>query len=297
MEINLDDKKYQYLIGHQKEDKYRLAFDALSKKVFNLSFEVWYQSGFWKDKYTPYTLFDGERAVANASINYMDFNVFGKQQRYIQIGTVMTDPDFRNRGLSKFLMMEIMKDWDKKCDFIYLYANPTATDFYPKFGFDTYKEYEYFKPINKTSSSTSFEKLNMDMQSNRDLLYQYAKNSNLFGKLSLHENADLVMFYCITFLKDNVFFIKSLDAIVIATFDNNIFYLWDIFSKQDVDLDEIISILSNSATQEVILGFTPLDLSSFSVREITGKDTLFIQKGKTNIFNENKIMFPLLSHA
>jgi hypothetical protein len=33
------------------------------------------------------------------------------------------------------------------------------------------------------------------------------------------------------------------------------------------------------------------------MREITGNDVLFIQEGKTALFDKNKLMFPLLSHA
>ena len=37
-------------------EKYRNAFNTLSKDVFNLSFENWYKLGYWNDQYIPYTL-------------------------------------------------------------------------------------------------------------------------------------------------------------------------------------------------------------------------------------------------
>ena len=219
LKIALGNKDYTFLVGYQENDKYRTAFNILVEKIFSLSFEEWYKAGYWNEKYIPYTLFDGEKAVANASVNIMDLNILGEQQRYIQIGTVLTDEDYRNKSLSRFLMQQILQEWGGKSDLIYLFANSSVLGLYPKFGFDRVREYAYFKSIAKNSKSGGeFEQLNMAIQSNRDFLYNYAKNSKVFGKLSMRENADLVMFYCTSFLKENVYYIKSLGVIVVAVF-------------------------------------------------------------------------------
>lgn len=296
MKLKLADKNYTYLVGYQKDPKKRDALNILVKKIFGISFEAWFQAGYWNEKYIPYTVFDGDKAIANISVNIMDFNTFGGQKRFIQIGTVLTDPEYRNQNLSKFLMEKVVDEWKDKCDFIYLYANKTVLEMYPKYDFRKVKEYEYFKSICGEISENS-QKLNMEEQSNRDMLYDYAKNSAIFAKVSMKENADLVMFYCTSFLKDNIYYIHSLDVIAVATFRDNQLHLWDVFGKIRIELDPIISALLKPNVDQVILGFTPLDCSSYQVREVLGDDTLFIQQGKTNLFDENKIMFPLLSHA
>jgi hypothetical protein len=297
MKIILKDREYTFLVGYQKEDSFRSAFEQLSMKTYGLSFEPWYQSGYWREKYIPYTLFDGEKAVANSSVNIMDFKTFGEQKRYIQIGTVMTDIDYRNRGLNKFLLEKIIEYWNGKCHFIYLFANSTVLDFYPKFGFSRVKEYEYSKPIVAKLINGDLEQLNMDMQVNRDKLYDYAKNSVAFSTLSMSENADLVLFYCITSLRDCVFYVKSLDVIAIAKFNNHQLQLMDVFAKHEVTLDAIIKVFYGQPINKVILGFTPKDTAGFECKEICNDDTLFVQSGKTQLFDENKVMFPLLSHA
>lgn len=295
--VTLGDKKYQFLIEYQKDNKYRAALSQLTKKIFGISFEEWYQAGYWNEKYIPYTLFDNEKAIANVSVNIMDFDTFGMQKKYIQIGTVLTDEAYRNNHLSRFLMQAVLEEWRDKCDFIYLFANRTVLDMYPKLGFTKVKEYEYFKSLEKSSSHSRFEKLNMDIPSHRDMLYDYAKKSKSFSQFSMRENADLMMFYCLSVLKENVYYIKSLSVIAIAVFHGRQLHLWDVFSEVDVELDKIIDSLSNPQIDEVLLGFTPKDCSSYQVREFIGDDTLFIQNNKTELFDENKIMFPLLSHA
>ena len=300
MKVVLNNSEYIFLIGYQKEERYRASFNNLveMEKTFNISFEGWYSAGYWNEKYIPYTLFDGEKAIANVSVNIMDFNTFGEQKRYIQIGTVLTDEDYRNRNLCKFLMEHVLNEWNDICDFIYLFANNSVLEMYPKFGFRPVKEYAYLKSIEKNIGHQNFEKLNMDIQSNRDLLYKYAKTSMKYGNFAMNENADLIMFYCTSFMKENVYHIKSLDVIAIAVFNNNQLHLLDVVGTTDVELDKIIYSLSNSEIDEVLLGFTPKDCNSYEVKEISGDDeTLFVQKNKTALFDSNKIMFPLLSHA
>lgn len=297
MKIILKDKKYIFLIGYQKQKQYREAFNNLAESIFPISFEEWFQAGYWNEKYIPYTLFDGDKAVANISVNIMDFSVFGEQKNFIQIGTVMTDANYRNKGLSRFLMEKVLDEWNHKCDLIYLYANPSVLEMYPKFGFKRVKEYSCFKHVKNKFEHTSVEKLNMDQQLNRDKLYNLAKHSEVFGRLSMKENADLVMFYCTSFLKESVYYIQSLDVIAVATYDDHQLQIWDVFGEKTVELDQIIYSLMHTKTNEVLLGFTPHDCSSYNLREIKGNDTLFVQQNKTVLFDDNKLMFPLLSHA
>ncbi len=289
--------KYTYLTGYQKDNHYRHAFNTLANKVFGIDFEIWYQSGYWNEKYIPYTLFNGEMAVANVSANIMDVNVLGEQKRYIQLGTVMTDESSRNLGLCGFLMEKVLTEWNTKCDFIYLFANSTVLDMYPKFGFSRIKEYSCSKTVKYNNKNASIDKLNMDIQVNKDMLYKHIQQSSGYGKISSTINADLVMFYCITILKDNVYHIKSLDVIAIAAFTDKQIRILDVYSKTDIDLDEVIQSLTNPQIEEVVLGFTPKNCDSYSISEISNDDALFIQNGNADLFTANKLMFPLLSHA
>lgn len=246
---------------------------------------------------TSYTLFKSEQAIANLSVNIMDFITDGKQQKYIQIGTIATDEEYRNKGLSRYLMERALEDWSNNSDFIYLYANNTVLDFYPKFGFKDVKEYEYFIDVDKdVIVHSTFVKLNMDEQKNRDILYELINESRVFSRIAMR-NADLVMFYCTSFMKDNVYYSKSLNTIVIARYNENKLHLFDIFSGSNIELEEVIDLLVNTGIKEVILGFTPLDSKGMKTRELIGDDTLFIQNHHTGLFDNNKVMFPLLSHA
>lgn len=291
--------KLTFLKGYQQDDKKRSAFNRLAIQTFDLCFEVWYRSGYWRDKYIPYTLFDGEQAVANVSVNIMDFSIFGHQQRTIQLGTVMTDSAYRNQGLCRRLMEKVFEEWKTEQHLVYLFANATVWDFYPKLGFRSVKEYQYQQTITPTAQA-NFVKLDMDKQKNREKLHDYAKNTWPFGKISMQENADLLMFYCLTVYKDNVFYLPELDAFAITEIKGRQLHLLDLFSKNKQNLDDVIRALNDGTIDTVRFGFVPVDSSSYErvpIDEKAKDEMLFVETEKSALFDENQLMFPLLSHA
>lgn len=126
-----------------ENDALRKAYNELAEQTFGLNFESWYQSGYCGNSHIPYTLFDGTKAVSNISVNRMEIQYQGKVRNYIQLGTVMTDPAYRNQGLSRFLMGEVLKDWKENCDAVFLFADQSVLDFYPRFGFERQMQYQY----------------------------------------------------------------------------------------------------------------------------------------------------------
>lgn len=98
----------------------------------------------------------------------------------------------------------------------------------------------------------------------------------------MRENTDLVMFYCTSLLRKNIYYIKPLDIIIIATFNDNQLLLWDVFGSKKIDLDIIINSVVNSKIKEILLGFTPEDCRTYHVREILGDDVLLSRKIKLN---------------
>lgn len=86
----------------------RESFMALAERVFGLSFREWYAGGWWSERYRPYVLAHGDRVLACIAVNVMDTAWRGKDRRYIQLGTVMTDPACRGQGLSRRLREAVL---------------------------------------------------------------------------------------------------------------------------------------------------------------------------------------------
>ena len=84
--ININNKEYKFVIGNCKDDKYRNSFNALTEKTFGFNFEQWYQNGYLKNQYIPYSIMDGEEVVSNVSVNLMHMDLLGKEKHLIQLG-------------------------------------------------------------------------------------------------------------------------------------------------------------------------------------------------------------------
>ena len=114
----------------------RASFNALAEQTFDgLNFETWYTNGHWTDNYCPYAVVEDGEVIANVSVNRTPILADGKVVRLFQIGTVMTKPEHRNKGLSRLLMAEIEKDLAAEADGYYLFAHTGVLQFYPKFGY------------------------------------------------------------------------------------------------------------------------------------------------------------------
>lgn len=96
----INDKKYILRCNYKENNALRDSFNRLTEKTYGFNFKQWYEEGYWGDKYIPYSLSDGDKIVANISVNVMDFLILGEKKRFIQIGTVMTDEEYKGKGLS-----------------------------------------------------------------------------------------------------------------------------------------------------------------------------------------------------
>lgn len=294
--VTLSDTKYAFVRDLKDNQVLRKSFNQLTEANFGFSLEDWYQQGFWGDYYVPYALVHENQVISNVSINRIEFEIENKRKVGIQIGTVMTDEHYRRKGLNRFILEHVLNEWKDRADFIYLFANDTVLDFYPKFNFRIVKEYQQAKLIDRHSSSPSWKKLNMENQADVALLLQMINESVPLSKLSVRNNASLFMFYCLSIRKENIYFIPTLSAIVVACFEGDTLLLDDVFSSKPVEINAVIQSLSDERVLRVVLGFTTLE-EGYDKQVLTGGDTLFVLNGKLDFIEDKQWMFPVLSHA
>lgn len=296
--VVFNDKKYCFISDYKDNEIFRESFNLLTEQVYGFNFKDWYDAGYWQERYIPYSLADGDKIVANVSVNVIDFIVLGEKQTYVQIGTVMTDADYRGLGLSRFLMEKVLEEWESKVDLIYLFANDSVLDFYPKFGFEEYHEYQYSAHVSKKDCDSKVRKLDMSNVKNQELVYEIVQQTVPFSRISMTDNAELVMFYCTSFMAEQVYYIEDEDVVVIYELEEDILFLYDVFSQNTVELDHIIQAIASDQTKKVVFGFTPIDSSNYEKYLLKEEDTtLFIKAGKKSPFELEDLMFPVLSHA
>lgn len=269
----------------------RESFFALAVKTFGIDFKPWYEAGYWSEKYTPHTVIADGRVVANASVNTIDFEIDGENKRYIQIGTVMTEEAHKGLGYQRQLIEEIISEHGDSSDVIYLYANDTVLDFYPQFGFERAYEYEHSKEI--SGGRNSFTPLDINNPKQIELFREKYAEGNVFSKVQMINNFELIMFYCGSFLES--YYLEELGVVVVGEVDGDELIIYDVFGKTDLDLDRIIEEFAPSEVKRVLLGFTPSDSNGYTIEVIDDDDeALFVLKGGVL---EGDVRLPLLSHA
>ena len=300
--VMINGKNYKLISRYQDDNELRNSFNLLTQQTYNFDFEKWYKSGYWKENCILYSLLDNDKMVSHITVSVIDFIVLGEKKRFVQLGTVMTDEQYRNQGLSRVLMDTVIEEWENKCDMFYLFANDSVLDFYPKFGFIAVDEYQASKQISIIESPYSVRKMDMDNVSDLNLLYETAKNADAQFALSMQGNAGLVMFYCNYFelfsFKGNLFYIQDLNAIAVAEYGEDTLILYDILATEKIELEDVLNALATEQTKRAILKFMPINSENYEVNLFKEEDsTLMVMGDKEELFKNNKLMFPMFSHT
>lgn len=282
--------------GYHHDTALRRSFDALSIDTFGLSFEDWYQNHFWGDDYILYSIVENDKVIANISVSITNFSFRGETKKFIQLGTVMTDQDHRNQGYIRQIMSQIDAEYADEADGIYLFANDTVLDFYPKFGFKRAKEYQYSKHISN-SGECQYEKVIMDNPSAWENMISVMDKNQFQGKFDMIGSHGLIMFYVTKFMRENVYYHKKSNTFVIAELEAEQILIHNVFSTTSVDLEDVLAWFGKHV-KKVVLGFVPMNSAGYKVEELKKENTtMFIKGDALNIIEREKLRIPSLSHA
>ncbi len=296
--LMINGESYTLITDYKDNEIYRQGLNKLVRNIYGFDFEDWYQAGYWKDRYIPYSLLHKDELVANISVNTLDYLVDGERKAYLQLGTVMTDESYRGKGLSRALMEHILKEYEG-LELIYLYANDSVLDFYPKFGFMEAKEYVHTRLAYKSGNPYSYRKLDMNSGEDTKLLFKLVTDTLPVSRVSMMDNPGLPMFYLTKFMRENIYYFEELQLVAVAELEAGNLYLTDIFTTKEFDLEGIISSLMDREEMKVILGFTPRDAKGYDIEPLSVEGSTFFVKGRA-VGNGNPLgygRFPELSHA
>ncbi|GAB1786179.1 GNAT family N-acetyltransferase [Priestia megaterium] len=290
-------------IRFERDYKYnntlRKSYSELSNLTFGIEFEEYYQMGYWSDRYLPFSYVYQDKVIANVSVNLLDFIIEGKKKKALQIGTVMTHPDFRKRGLSTNLMNKVLAEYSDAYDFIYLFANKDVLDFYPKFGFEIFNEHIFFMNFSRNKKqNTTLRKLDLKNLRDRKFIYEFVSTripvSNVFSNLN---TVGIFMFYCLNVFPQDIYYLSEEDVIVIFKQEQKTLHLYDIVSKKEIEIETILMKISDFSTEKVIFHYTPAYKNiQIESTPFIGNEVLFVKAFKNNSFPLN-VKHPLMSQA
>ena len=291
----------RFISDYMRDDALRHELNALTRSTFYFDFEDWVTGGYFEGEYIPYSFEEDGRVISNASANIMNFCQRGSLRRYVQIGTVMTDEAFRNRGLARRLIERIIADYEGRCDGIYLFGNLSALDFYRKLGFGELTEHRYelrgdaaialrpddiFRPLDAQDASARMRY--------RDAVRRAAPNAALdqINRYGLH------MFY--TADCGSVYYCAGLDCYAVLEREERALTLAGIVCPYPVSLREVVARIPDGY-DTLALGFAPLadDEGLFRALPYDGGEDyrLFYRGDALRSIEDERLYFPHLSHA
>ncbi|MEG0255075.1 MAG: GNAT family N-acetyltransferase [Vagococcus sp.] len=287
------------LVNNIKDNKVLFkSFNQLAQETFEINFEDWAALGYWEDSYIPYALMNQKEIIANASITKGELVVRDKRYQVIQIGTVMTKKAYRSQGLSKILMERIIEKYQETSDIIYLFANETVLDFYPKFGFKRVNELSVVVPTNQLiPQNRKLKQCQFEIE--KEKLENYGRNRNNHHlETYLVDNYSLTMFYFSTVFAQNIYFIEDLDVFVTYEIEGEELHLFDILSQKAISVKEVLSYLPIEKITSIVCHFhlkEEIGLIMTQQEEPLDEDALFfLGKGSVEC---DSIKFPLFSHS
>jgi predicted GNAT family N-acyltransferase len=295
MKCFINSQEYKFINNALKDKVTRLSYFQLTKQIFGLEFEKWYQSDYWDNRFIPYVIMCEDIAVSSVAVCINDICWKNQRKRYVQISTVMTLPEYRNKGHNRHLMEVVLSEWADKCDAIYLLSNDSVINFYPKFGFEEFKEFQFSQSI--TQSNGIYRKLDIEDPNDWRLIIKKYKLGNPFSALVV-ENMSQFVFHCIYSFSKDIYYVDKYDAVVIVRFENDRLTCYDIFTNGNFRINDILNVMANANTKVAYLGFTPKSEEDYIIEKLQEQDThLFVLNGKENIFKNNRVMFPIVSRA
>ena len=84
-----------------------------------------------------------------------------------------------------------------------------------------------------------------------DFLYKKINNSVPVSELSMQNNAELIMFYCTSFMNNQVYYLKELDAVVITDYQDKVLFLNDIFCEKEIPFSDLFSSIINTEIKKI----------------------------------------------
>lgn len=284
---------YRLVSNYKDNPELRASFAALAKETFGIDFEKWHAAGGWNEDYIPYSYSSDERIIANVSVSTMELLMEGKKQKAVQIGTVMTEPSHRGKGLAGSLLLHVLKEYEEACDFFFLAADEKAVPLYTRWGFRAVKSFRFIvDPSLYRKSIASPVQVRMTLD---ELLKHKRESLPLQSKVAALGEEHILAFYYVHGF-DQCIHRLSEDLLVLMEMEGADLHLYDVFSTRAYRLETLLERIIPEHAERVICHFAPLgNLKGLSLEEDADAGWMIRSSGDLSL--PDAFTFPDISKA
>ncbi|MBD3332711.1 GNAT family N-acetyltransferase [candidate division GN15 bacterium] len=289
----------QIITNHRHDPLLRKAYYRFMDEVFSgVDFLRWFNHGHWNEAYAPHSIMDGDRMIANASAMRMNVWVENTLVPAVQIGAVGTVEDYRYQGLSRLLMEHVLDKFAHQAELIFLFANESVIDFYPRFGFQRAREVVFVATRDLPSPKYSARKLHLanaaDVAIARELIAERDDPTRLFGASDF---GHITWFYILNGFHQRLHYLEDEQILFILSENDGVVHIWDAIARAPFDMSEILPrLLPCEQPQSVHYYFSPdrLPFAYDSVAE--PEDSYLYVRGRFPLENQ-RFKFPFTAQT
>jgi len=233
---------------------YAAAFDDLVKEVFKFSFGPWLAKNLWDERYESHSIIENGKMLANVCIYKTDMLICGQPVRAHQFGAVATRQNKRGKGFSRLLLDHVLDMYPDTPAF--LGANPSVTEFYPRFGFRPVQTYRPMVDVSIDNPVDIGLKCRPDDEIVQKALYGKRVYSSLLDSINTQPVQVCQMLTNPKYM-DRIYFLPGCGAVIVARQVAKTLFLSDVISAMPLIFDELIKELPFSGVTCVEFGFCP----------------------------------------
>ncbi|KEO81825.1 GNAT family N-acetyltransferase [Tumebacillus flagellatus] len=207
----------------------------------------YHSRGFWNPTYSPYTLFDGNLAVANASKFALPLLLDGQAVQAAGIQSVMTHPEYRGHGLMKRVFTELLSDLDRETDLAFLQTD--APELYRPYGFQLLKQHLFTAEISKPAKAGGLRKVDFLQETGlvREMFQENQPVSKRFAPLAYGSSFALNLYD--PSWQERLFYAESLRALLVYEVRDGVLRLFDVAGWKLPTWDELLAVIPDAFTR------------------------------------------------
>lgn len=273
------------------------AFLSFVPRVFrSIDFRTWHGYGGWDERYRAFALAEGGRLVASASLQRMELVLHGRRVRGWQLGAVGTLPEHRRRGLQNEILPRLLEHTGPD-DVVFLFANPTVLDFYPRFGFERVAERHFVAAHRAPPSGEPLRALDLASAGDRALLARVAAAAEpVTTRFGARDYGGIVLWYWCNFFPRALRYAPEHDAIVVADQTGAVLHLYDVLAPAPLELRPLLPRLIAGPIEQIEFGFLPERFWPNAVAHAPSPESPLFARVPHDLPRE-PFQFPALAHT
>lgn len=233
------------------DKNYQRMLNRLLKDIF-LDFQFFYDLDLWNENYESYSIIKDGEIISNICVFKTKLLFKGSEYLALSIGAVATREEYRGKGFSRILLEHIIEKYRDVP--MYLYANETVLDFYPKFGFKS--AYERL-PVYECELNNKIEPKKLGYDDPK--VWNHVFNRvNFCKELDCFNTATTNIFHIYWgYLKECIYEIPELETVLIAEKKGTTLKIIGVFSLKETSFSEFLACLPFSNVKKIEFGFMP----------------------------------------